>query len=46
MATANPGCIIATAAYNSTLAYEVIYMRRVRDNLIGSKQVGTGRLFK
>ncbi|MEM3595667.1 MAG: CFI-box-CTERM domain-containing protein [Candidatus Bathyarchaeia archaeon] len=39
-ATPTPGCVIATATYNSTLASEVIYMRHVRDDLIGSNQVG------
>jgi hypothetical protein len=35
-------CIIATAAYGSELASDVVYMRYVRDNLIGS--TSTGRL--
>lgn len=34
------GCIIATAAFNSPLAPEVAYMRHVRDNLIGSSNLG------
>ncbi|GEM_PF-1757046 len=34
------GCIIATAAYGSELAPEVAYMRNVRDNMIGSNQIG------
>ena len=39
-ATPTPGCIIATATYGSPFAPEVLYMRHVRDNLIGSNQVG------
>jgi len=34
-------CIIATAAYGGTMAPEVIYMRNVRDNMIGSTSVGS-----
>ncbi|WP_455277213.1 prenyltransferase/squalene oxidase repeat-containing protein [[Eubacterium] cellulosolvens] len=35
------GCIIATATYGSEMESEVLYMRHVRDNMIGSNQVGT-----
>jgi len=34
------GCIIATAAYGSEMAPEVAYMRYVRDDMIGSNEVG------
>jgi hypothetical protein len=33
-------CIIATAAYDSEMAPEVVYMRYVRDSLIGSTPTG------
>jgi DNA-binding beta-propeller fold protein YncE len=33
-------CIIATATYGSSYASEVVYMRHVRDDLIGSNGVG------
>jgi hypothetical protein len=33
-------CIIATAAYDSEMAPEVVYMRYVRDSLIGSTRTG------
>ncbi|MFC1505646.1 DUF2341 domain-containing protein [Thermoproteota archaeon] len=33
-------CIIATAAYGGTMAPEVVYMRNVRDNMIGSTPIG------
>jgi hypothetical protein len=36
----SPRCIIATAAYGSEIAPDVIYMRYVRDNLIGSTVIG------
>ena len=35
-----PRCIIATAAYGSEMAPDVIYMRYVRDHLIGSTPIG------
>jgi hypothetical protein len=35
-----PSCIIATAAFGSAMAPEVIYMRFVRDKLIGSTRAG------
>jgi Tol biopolymer transport system component len=35
-----PGCIIVTATLGSPMAPEVLYMRHVRDDLIGSNQVG------
>ncbi len=36
----NLNCVIATAAYASDQAPEVVYMRYVRDNLIGSTPTG------
>ena len=33
-------CIIATAAYGGTMAPEVMHMRNVRDNMIGSTPIG------
>lgn len=37
----SPGrCVIATAAYGSEMAPDVVYMRYVRDNLIGSSPIG------
>jgi len=38
--TEGPRCVIATAAYGSELEPEVRYMRRVRDELIGSSRTG------
>jgi hypothetical protein len=34
------GCIIATATYGSPMAPEVTFMRNVRDNMIGSTDIG------
>lgn len=34
------GCIIATATYGSSMDSEVIFMRNVRDNMIGSTDIG------
>jgi hypothetical protein len=34
------GCIIATATYGSAMNPEVSYMRHVRDNMIGSNELG------
>jgi len=34
------GCVVATAAYGSEMAPEVVYMRYVRDSLIGSTPTG------
>ncbi|MFC1506510.1 CFI-box-CTERM domain-containing protein [Thermoproteota archaeon] len=34
------GCIIATATYGSSIAPEVKFMRNVRDNMIGSTDIG------
>ena len=34
------GCLVATAAYGSEMAPEVVYMRHVRDELIGSTTTG------
>jgi len=33
-------CVIATTVYGSTMANEVVYMRHVRDDMIGSNEVG------
>ena len=41
--TPTPGparCVIATAAYGSEMAPDVVYMRYIRDNLIGSSPIG------
>jgi Tol biopolymer transport system component len=35
-----PGCIIVTATLGNPMAPEVLYMRHVRDDMIGSNQVG------
>lgn len=34
------GCIIATAIYGGEMFPQVLYMRHVRDNMIGSSQIG------
>jgi len=38
--TPGRGCLVATAAYGSEMAPEVVYMRHVRDDLIGSTSAG------
>lgn len=38
--TGTPTCIIATAAFGSAMAPEVVHMRYVRDKLIGSTRAG------
>ncbi|WP_455368659.1 CFI-box-CTERM domain-containing protein [[Eubacterium] cellulosolvens] len=35
-----PGCIIVTATLGSPMAPEILYMRHVRDDMIGSNEVG------
>jgi hypothetical protein len=40
--TGTPGCIIATAAFGSEMASDIVYMRYVRDRLIGSTHMGQG----
>ena len=34
------GCIIATATYGGPFASEVVYMRSVRDDMVGSNTLG------
>jgi hypothetical protein len=38
--TPRAGCLIVTAAYQSEMASEVVYLRHVRDNMISSSEVG------
>jgi len=38
--TPNGRCVVATATYGSELAPEVVYMRHVRDDMVGSNKVG------
>jgi hypothetical protein len=38
--TPQAGCIIVTATFGSSMAPEVIFMRNVRDNMIGSTDIG------
>ena len=41
-ASSHSPCVIATAAYGSDMAPDVVYMRYVRDNMIGSTPTGRG----